>query len=304
MIVTAIHEGERLDSFIASVQADLSRSRAQKLIAEGFVKLNGSLARVSSRVKEGDHVSLTVPDPEPLEIRPENIALDVVYEDSDIIVVNKPAGMVVHPGAGNYCGTLVNALVSRCPDLSGIGGVARPGIVHRLDKQTSGLIAVAKNDAAHNSLARQLKDRSMSRKYVAVVKGWPRRNEGVVESNIGRHKTHRKKMAVLKEGGKKAVTLYKVAQRFDSASLLEISLMTGRTHQIRVHMLSINCPVIGDPVYGGKDATFGMPRQALHAWRLSLVLPVSGSRLELKAPAPEDMKALIARLGGDPGPYL
>jgi len=304
MIVTPVHEGKRLDSFIASARVDLSRSRAQKLIADGFVKLNGELARVSSRVKEGDQVSLVIPAPEPVEVRPENISLDVVYEDGDIIVVNKPAGMVVHPGAGAHCGTMVNALLSHCPDLSGIGGVVRPGIVHRLDKQTSGLVAVAKNDTAHRSLAGQLKDRSMSRKYVAVVKGGPRKNEGTIESNIGRHRTHRKKMAVLKDGGRKAVTLYKVAQRLDSTSLLEISLMTGRTHQIRVHMRSINCPVVGDPVYGGKDATFGMARQALHAWRLSFIHPVSGAGLELKAPLPEDMETLIARLGGDPEPYL
>jgi len=304
MIVSPDNAGERVDVFIASQTNGLSRSRIQKLLTLGHIRVNGEISRASTRLKPGDEVSVTVPEPAPLDLTAEKIALDIVYEDDHIIVINKEAGMVVHPSAGHRSGSLVNALLGSGVKLSGIGGVARPGIVHRLDKETSGLMVVAKNDAAHQSLSDQLKDRSLTRIYIAVVKGTPKRYQGIIETNIGRHKIHRKKMAVLKEGGRKAVTSYKVIEPLKGGALVEVKLGTGRTHQIRVHMKSIHCPVIGDKTYGPKGKTSLIGRQALHAWKLALTHPEDGRKLNFTAPPPEDIVILIRKIGGDPSKCL
>jgi len=305
MIVSENAAGARMDKFLADSGIGLTRSRAQKLIDDGQVTVNGAVALSHSiKLQAGDEVHVTIPAPKPPEnVAPEDIPLDVLYEDDDLIVVNKSAGMVTHPAAGHSGGTLVNALLRHCKNLSGIGGVARPGIVHRLDKDTSGALIAAKNDAAHLSLSSQLKDRTMSRTYVAVVKGRPKKDEGVIDANIGRHPFHRKKMAALKEGGRPAVSHYKVAQELEGASVVEVSLMTGRTHQIRAHLLSINCPVAGDPVYSRGAGKFPIKRQALHAWKVKFVHPATGRQMEFAAPLPDDMAELIRSLKGDPSPY-
>lgn len=304
MIVSSDHAGERVDRFISSQNSELSRSRIQKLLRQGLITVNGKTARPSMKLHAGDVVSVTVPEPEPSDVKAEKISLNVVYEDEDIIVINKPAGMVVHPSAGHKSGSLVNALLGRGSKLSGVGGVARPGIVHRLDKETSGLLVVAKNDAAHQFLSRQLKERAVSRVYIALVSGTPKRDEGIIETNIGRSRSDRKKMAVLNDGGRKAVTSYKVAQRLKGAALMEIHLGTGRTHQIRVHMKSLNHPVLGDKTYGPKGKSKLIDRQALHAWKLKLAHPADGREMSFTAPLPEDIMKLAKSLGGDPSPYL
>lgn len=304
MIVSAAHAGQRLDAYLASEMAELSRSRIRKLIDDGHVTVNGKTPRPSAKLKEGDDVTVFVPPPEPMELEPEDIPLNVVYEDADVIVIDKPAGMVVHPSAGHSKGTLVGALLGHTADLSGVGGVARPGIVHRLDKDTSGLVIVAKNDAAHHSLSAQLQARTLRRTYIAVVKGQPKQNEGMVEGNIGRHKTHRKKMAVLREGGKPAVTRYRVLQWLDGHTALEVTLETGRTHQIRAHMFHINHPVAGDETYGRGDKRRLIKRQALHAWKITFIHPSTGETMSFTAPLPGDMAHLIKNLGGDPAPYM
>lgn len=304
MIVSPDDAGGRVDVFIASQKSGLSRSRIQKLISQGLVAVNGETARASRKLKPGDDVSVTIPELAPLELVAEKIALDIVYEDDHIIVINKPAGMVVHPSAGHPSGSLVNALAGRGVKLSGIGGVARPGIVHRIDKETSGLLVVAKNDVAHQSLSNQLKDRSLTRIYLAAVNGSPKQDQGVIEAQIGRHKVHRKKMAVVKQGGKKAVTSYKVIQALKGGALVEVKLDTGRTHQIRVHMKSIHCPVMGDKTYGPKGKSDPIKRQALHAWKLALIHPENGRKLSFTAPLPEDIVALIRKTGGDPSIYM
>jgi len=303
MIVSRENSGERLDRYLARVMPELSRARIQKLVKGGLVTINGKQTGASAKIREGDKIAVTVPEPEPMTAEPEDIPLDVVYEDADLIVVNKPAGMAAHPAAGRRAGTLVNALLNHCADLSGVGGVLRPGIVHRLDKDTSGLIVAAKNDAAHHSLSAQLKDRSLSRTYLAVVKNRPRQSEGTVEMNIGRHPQHRKKMAALRQGGRRAVTHYKIVQNLDTACVVEATLETGRTHQIRVAMLALNCPVMGDSVYGRAEKPRLIRRQALHAWKLSLAHPRGGERMSFTAPLPGDMATLIEKLGGDPAPF-
>ncbi len=299
--------GARVDKFLADTLAHVTRSRLKKLFDDGLVMLNGALAKPSAKVKDGDSVSVEIPSVTPTSAQPEDIHLDVVYEDADIIVINKPVGMVVHPAVGHFTGTLVHALLSHCgSSLSGIGGEERPGIVHRIDKDTTGLIAVAKNDEAHLALSRQLEERTLSRTYIAVVKGSPKSPEGVVEANIGRHPKDRKKMATLKTGGRVAVTKYKTLQtlqKLQKASVLAVSLVTGRTHQIRVHMAHINCPVIGDPDYS-REGKYPIRRQALHAWKMKLTHPRTGEAMEFTAPIPKDMADLIKSLGGDPSPYL
>lgn len=304
MIVLPEGAGQRLDKYLAESSPGLTRSRIQKLIEQGRVRINGEPARSASRkLKEGDEVEVSMPPPEPPgKAEAEEIPLGVVYEDGDVVVVNKPAGMVTHPSAGHSSGTLVNALLAHCKDLSGVGGVERPGIVHRLDKDTSGLIIAAKNDKAHLSLSAQLKDRTLSRTYVAVVKGTPKKAEGVIKARVGRHPAHRKKMAVLKDGGRLAVSHYRVAQKLAGASVVEVSLETGRTHQVRVHMQSLGHPVIGDTLYsrGGK---YPIKRQALHAWKLMFKHPRTGEVIKLAAPIPADMEKLIRALGGDPSAY-
>ncbi|MCL6635211.1 MAG: RluA family pseudouridine synthase [Peptococcaceae bacterium] len=288
--------GKRLDVFLAGEVEDLTRSRVQKLIEEGMASVNGGPARASYRLRPGDLVILRVPEPEGLEVKAEPIPLDIYYEDADVIVVNKPRGMVVHPAAGNYSGTLVNALLYHCRDLSGINGVTRPGIVHRLDKDTSGLIMVAKNDAAHLSLARQLRERLVDRRYLALVHGRVGEQAGVVDAPIGRHPRDRQKMAVVQKNGKRAVTNYRVLRRFIDYTYLELKLETGRTHQIRVHMAYIGHPVVGDPRYGPARPHFGLDGQFLHAAVLGFMHPRTGGHLEFAAPLPEVLQEILNRL--------
>ncbi len=301
------NHGLRLDKFLASQLTDISRSRLQELIEKGFVKVNeSSLKDVSFKVKEGHLIEVAIPPLEEARPSPENIPLDILYEDKDIIVVNKPPGMVVHPAPGNLKGTLVNALLNHCGEsLSGINGVKRPGIVHRLDKETSGVLVAAKNDKAHQGLAHQLATREMGRLYYALVWGFPLPAEGVIEAPIGRDPRHRQRMAI-RQGGKYARTHYKVLKSFKRlSSLVECRLETGRTHQIRVHLTSKGYPLIGDPLYGKPPR--GLPdllttylkdkwpksRQALHAKDLRLTHPITHEKLFFSTDLPEDMRKLI-----------
>lgn len=274
--------GERLDSFISSGE-EMSRAAAQKLISGGFVTVNGKKTQKSERLQAGDTVEYTVPAPVPDEAKPENIPLDIVYEDEWLLVVNKPKGMVVHPGAGNPDGTLVNALLAHCGDgLSGVGGVLRPGIVHRIDKDTGGLLLVAKNDAAHISLSEQIKRHTAGRIYEAVVIGAPPEDAGTVDAPIGRHPVMRKKMAVI-SGGREAVTHYAVEERFRGYSLVKFRLETGRTHQIRVHMAHIGHPILGDELYGGVRREISTSGQTLQAVEISFVHPATGEHMTFRA---------------------
>ena len=303
--LTAATAGTRLDVF-ASAETGLTRSAVAKLLSEGALLVNGRVENKNYKLRVGDVVELTLPEPEPDDARPQNIPLDVVYEDNDIIVINKPSGMVVHPAAGNPDGTLVNALLYHCRDsLSGIGGVSRPGIVHRIDKDTSGLIAVAKNDAAHLSLAEQLKTHSMRRVYYAIVVGSFKEDSGVVDAPIGRCPTDRKKMAVIRDPEKtsrNAVTHWTVVERYSGFSLVRCELETGRTHQIRVHMSFKGHPLMGDTVYGGGHTRFEKENaslisgQCLHAAALHLTHPVSGEDMVFTAPLPSAFERLLEKL--------
>ena len=293
--------GMRLDAYIAAV-SDLSRSAAARLIESGSVTVGGKPAEKKRILAEDDVVEITLPEPEECEAQPEDIPLDVVYEDDDIIVINKPEGMVVHPAPGNYSGTLVNALLFRCRDsLSGIGGVMRPGIVHRIDKDTSGLLVVAKNDFAHTALSEELKYHGIEREYHALVKGGFGEDTGTIDLPIGRHPIDRKKMAVLKnsESAREAVTHYEVLARYGNISYLKLMLETGRTHQIRVHMSYTGHPLLGDEVYGQSKIPFEkrhaslLNGQALHAKRLSLTHPRTGERMTFECELPENFKELL-----------
>ena len=288
-------EYRRLDLCLSD-NTDLSRSRAQSLIEASLVLLNGRAAKQSDAVRPGDTVRYAVPEAKPVELVPEDIPIDVIYEDGDICVVNKPRGMVVHPAAGNESGTLVNALLYHFGDLSTIGGEIRPGIVHRIDKMTSGLLVVAKNDFAHEQLARQFADHSAHRSYIALVAGNIKEDSGTVDAPIGRHPTDRKRMAVV-QNGRRAVTHYRVLHRFSVVTVLGLELETGRTHQIRVHMAHIHHPVVGDQVYGSGKNALGMEGQALHGWRLQLTHPITGKHMSFIAPLPEDMQRALKRLG-------
>ena len=288
-------EYRRLDLCLSD-NTELSRSRAQNLIDAGLVLLNGRAAKRSDAVRAGDTVRYAVPEAKPIELIPEDIPLDIVYEDKDICVVNKPRGLVVHPAVGNESGTLVNALLYHFGGLSTIGGEIRPGIVHRIDKMTSGLLVVAKNDFAHEQLARQFADHSAHRSYIALVAGNVREDKGTVDAPIGRHQTDRKRMAVV-QNGRRAVTHYRVLYRFPAVTVLGLELETGRTHQIRVHMAHIHHPVVGDQVYGSGKNALGMEGQALHGWRLQLTHPATKERMSFDAPLPEDMKRSLKRLG-------
>jgi len=291
-IVDNSHENTRLDVYLSKMLEDKSRSFIQNLIEEGNAVINKTSKKSNYKLKLGDKVELTIPSPAMLDLKPEDIPLNILYEDKDVIVVNKPQGMVVHPASGVYEGTLVNALLNHCTDLSGINGVSRPGIVHRIDKDTSGVLVVAKNDFAHNKLAEQLKNHSMKRVYIALAEGIIKEEEGTVNQPLARHPVDRIKIAVIK-GGREAVTHYKVIKRFKSSSLIECRLETGRTHQIRVHMSFIGHPLVGDPVYGYKKQRFNLNGQMLHAKVLGFVHPVTGEYLEFEAEPPEYFKKII-----------
>jgi 23S rRNA pseudouridine1911/1915/1917 synthase len=287
---------ERIDKFITEAwEQNISRSQVQLWISGGHVTVNGGQVKANYKLFEGDVVTVTVPETEVTDLVAENIPLEVVYEDSDVIVVNKKRGMVVHPAAGHPSGTLVNALMYHCKDLSGINGEIRPGIVHRIDKDTSGLIMAAKNDAAHASLAAQLKEHSVTRRYIAVVHGNLSHDKGTVDAPIGRDPHDRKLYVVTQKNSKKSVTHFTVLERFGDCTLLELQLETGRTHQIRVHMKFIGHPLVGDPVYGRSKGT-SMEGQALHAAVLGFVHPSSGEYLEFSAPIPADMEDVLFTL--------
>ncbi|MFT8871424.1 MAG: RluA family pseudouridine synthase [Sporolactobacillus sp.] len=289
-------DGARLDRWVAAALPDESRSRLQALIRGGFLQVNGqAVATVSLRLKTDDKVALVLPDPEPLSVEPEALPLEVVYEDADVIVVNKPRGLVVHPAPGHLHGTLVNALLEHCHDLSGINGVLRPGIVHRIDKDTSGLLMAAKNDKAHRSLAQQLKDKTTERLYVAIVHGAFDQKEGTINAPIGRDTRDRKKMAITAHHSKQAVTHFRVLESFQRYTYVACRLETGRTHQIRVHMAYIDHPLAGDPKYGPRK-TLPIGGQALHAAELGFIHPRTGDHLLFKAKLPEDMRQLLEQL--------
>lgn len=289
--------GLRLDVYLARALPDLTRSAAARLIETGQVLLDGKAPPKSCRLAGGEVIAVTLPDPEPVDALPENIPLDVVYEDQDVIVVNKPKGMVVHPAPGHSTGTLVNALLCRCGDsLSGVGGAVRPGIVHRIDRDTSGLIVAAKNDAAHQALSAQLQDHTLARTYEAIVVGNLREDQGAVDAPIGRRPTDRKKMAVTDRGGKRAVTHWEVLERFPGYTHVRCRLETGRTHQIRVHMAYIGHPIYGDTVYGAKKPVPGLTGQCLHAVGLRFVHPRSGEVIELSCPLSGEFQALLEKL--------
>lgn len=293
-------DGSRIDKCVSLLVADVTRSRAQQLIESGDITVNGKLAGKSLKVTAGDRVCINVPDPEPIEAVPENIPLDIRYEDEYLLVVNKPKDMVVHPAAGNYTGTLVNALLYHCGDsLSGINGVMRPGIVHRIDKDTSGLLMVAKNDFAHRSLAQQIKEHSFRREYQAVVYGRLKEPEGVVDAPIGRNPSDRKKMAVTMKNSRNAVTHYEVIKEYASFSHLRLRLETGRTHQIRVHMAYLGHPVAGDPVYGPKKVIKELNGQCLHAGLIGFVHPKTGEYMEITSELPEYFTSFLRKIDNE-----
>jgi 23S rRNA pseudouridine1911/1915/1917 synthase len=288
-------QGERIDKFIAMQDQDWSRSQVQTWIKEERVTVNGQPVKNNYKLAAEDEVTLRVPPPKELDIKPEAIPLDIVYEDADLIVVNKPRGLVVHPAPGHYSGTMVNGLLYHCRDLSGINGVLRPGIVHRIDKDTSGLLVVAKNDKAHLGLAEQLKEHTVNRKYVAIVHGVIPHEMGTIDAPIGRDPKNRQQMAVVFENSKPAVTHFVVLERFKGYTLVECKLETGRTHQIRVHMKYIGYPLVGDPKYGQKDR-LEIEGQALHAKTLGFVHPRTKEYLEFDAPLPDELSDLLAYL--------
>ena len=293
---TADREGERADAFLARTVPDLTRSAAQRLLEEGRVTREGRPVRKNDRLAPGQELEVQLPDPEPVEIVPQDIPLDVVYEDGDVIVVNKPVGLVVHPAPGHPDGTLVNALLYHCgTSLSGINGELRPGIVHRIDRDTSGLIIAAKNDAAHLALAEQLQDHSLYREYEAVCVGGLREDQGTVDAPIGRHPVDRKKMCVDREG-RRAVTHWRVLARYPGHTHIQCRLETGRTHQIRVHMASIGHPLLGDTVYGAKKPWPGLAGQCLHARKLKFLHPSTGAPVELECPLPDWFERVLKQI--------
>ena len=297
IIVTEECVNQRLDKFLSTQLSEFSRTHIDKIIDEGLCKVNGKVAKSSLKLKTNDVVEIDIPEVKPLEISKEDIELDVVYEDSDILIINKPQGMVVHPANGHYEHTLVNAILHHCNDLSGINGVMRPGIVHRIDKDTSGLICVAKNDKAHLFLADQLKDHTMSRKYTALVRGVIPENSGEINMPIGRDRNNRQKMAVTRTNSKEAVTYFKVLKRFSNNTLIECRLKTGRTHQIRVHMSYIGFPVEGDPLYCGKKYdTLYKNGQLLVATSLKLIHPSSKEEMEFNIELPDYFKDIVDHL--------
>lgn len=296
LVVDEINKGKRLDSYISDNMDKISRNFAQKLIENQQVTINGKNEKASYKVCVGDKVQVDVPEAQDTKLKAQDIPVEVVYEDKDIIVVNKPKGMVVHPANGNPDGTLVNAILAMCKDsLSGIGGEIRPGIVHRLDKDTSGLLIIAKNDEAHVKMSKQIQDRLVTKKYIALVKGVVKDDEATIDMPIARSKVDRKKMAVDKDG-KQAVTHFKVIKRYKRYTLLEIKIDTGRTHQIRVHMAKIGYPVVGDMVYSNGKNEFGVEGQMLHAKSLEFSHPITGKKMHLEAPLPEYFTKVLEEL--------
>ncbi|MDL5056466.1 RluA family pseudouridine synthase [Geitlerinema calcuttense] len=291
-------QSQRLDRYLAETLPDLSRSRIQKLIEDGQVEVNGQVCTSKKLlVSQGDRLQVTIPEVQILDrLIPEDIPLDILYEDSDLLIVNKPAGLVVHPAPGHERGTLVNAILAHCPDLAGIGGEKRPGIVHRLDKDTTGAIAIAKNDFSLNHLQGQIQAKTARREYLGVVYGAPTAASGTIDRPIGRHPVDRKKMAVvpIERGGRSAVTHWQVRERLGNYTLMHFQLETGRTHQIRVHCAAIKHPIVGDPEYSsGRSVGVNLPGQALHAWRLQLQHPISGETVEAIAPLPASFTTLL-----------
>ena len=299
-LVEADQAGVRLDKFLTTIYPEQTRSFLQKLIKNGEIKVNEKpVTKAGFVVESGDHVTASIPAPQEVEIEAENIPLDILYEDSDVLIVNKPKGMVVHPSAGHYSGTLVNAIMYHCADsLSGINGEIRPGIVHRIDMDTTGALIICKNDAAHVDIAEQIKEHTVTRRYRGIVCGIVKEDEGTIEGAIGRHPTQRKKMAINEKNGKPAITHYKVLQRFAKYTYMEFRLETGRTHQIRVHMASIGHPLLGDELYGNPKnlAMKGLQGQTLHAMVIGFIHPSTHEYMEFEAPLPEYFQNLLQKL--------
>ena len=302
-IIEAVEDGKRLDKFLSEKLNFISRTRIKTLIQDGYVSIDGEKYLLpKKKVKRGQHIHILIPPPEPLDIESEDIPLTVSYEDEYILVINKPPGLVIHPGAGKTNGTLVHGLLNICKDLSGIGGKLRPGIVHRLDKDTSGLVIIAKRDEVHLTLSNMFKERKLSKRYLAIIKGHIQDREGVVDLPIGRHPIKRTKMAVNFKNGKDAITRFKVRENLINSDLLEIKLVTGRTHQIRVHLSHLGHPILGDQTYGGpkilnlNSEAIEIKRQMLHAFSISFKHPVLDKRIDLTAPMPEDMREIYEKL--------
>ena len=295
-IVSQEEKGKRLDTYIPSVDTDITRTSAQRLIEDGNILVNGKNAKVSYKIQENDKISVEIPEPKQIELKAQNIPIEIIYEDSDIIVVNKPKGMVVHPANGNPDGTLVNAIMAICKDsLSGIGGEIRPGIVHRIDKDTSGLLIVAKNDNAHVKMSEQIKNHEVKKTYIALVRGVFKENEATIDMPIGRSTSDRKKMAVNKNG-KNAITHIKVLKRFDKYTLLKVNIETGRTHQIRVHLSHIGYPIVGDYTYSNGKNEFDVIGQCLHAQKLEFKHPITQKDMCLEAELPQYFKDILDKL--------
>ena len=295
-IVNQEEKGKRLDTYIPSVDTDITRTSAQRLIEDGNILVNGKNAKVSYKIQENDKISVEIPEPKQIELKAQDIPIEIVYEDSDIIVVNKPKGMVVHPANGNPDGTLVNAIMAICKDsLSGIGGEIRPGIVHRIDKDTSGLLIVAKNDNAHVKMSEQIKNHEVKKTYIALVRGVFKENEATIDMPIGRSTSDRKKMAINKNG-KNAITHIKVLKRFDKYTLLKVNIETGRTHQIRVHLSHIGYPIVGDYTYSNGKNEFDVVGQCLHAQKLEFKHPITQKDMCLEAELPQYFKDILDKL--------
>lgn len=293
IVVTLEDEGNRIDKFLSEVLENITRNRIQNLLEDNNITVNDEPVKANYKIKENDGIIVTIPDAVDIDIKAEDIPLDIIYEDRDLLVVNKPKGMVVHPAPGHYTGTLVNAIMYHCGDkLSGINGKLRPGIVHRIDMDTTGLLVVAKNDYAHNHLANQLKEHTITRKYRAIVYNSIKDDDGIVDAPIGRNPLDRKKMAIVKNG-RNAVTHYRVLERLGNYTYIECQLETGRTHQIRVHMTSINHPLLGDNLYGPKNSSFNLQGQTLHAGVLGFIHPTTGEYMEFEAELPEYFEKLL-----------